>query len=93
MLKKRKKKALKMKNEKKSSENDQLIGHFQSFFLSPDLKSEKKTRKSTNKKNCGLNSYPLFNSLPASSILWHLLIMVANNLDPAYRSDLTKRLA
>ena len=46
------KEALKMK---KSSENDQLTGHFQSFFylflFRPfDPKSEKKSRKSTNKK-------------------------------------------
>ena len=35
-----------MKKKKKSSENDQLTGHFQSFFIyffsSPDPKSEKK---------------------------------------------------
>ena len=40
---------------KKSSENDQLTGHFQSFFIyffrPPDPKSEKNSRKSTNKKN------------------------------------------
>ena len=40
---------------KKSSENDQLTGHFQSFFIyffrPPDPKSEQKnSRKSTNKK-------------------------------------------
>ena len=40
--------------KKKSSENDQLTGHFQSFFffyvpLTLDLK--KNSRKSTNKKN------------------------------------------
>ena len=44
--------------EKKSSENDQLTGHFQSFFIyffrPPDTKSEKKSRKSTNKKNLAL---------------------------------------
>ena len=28
---------------KKSSENDQLTGHFQSFFCPPDPKSEKNT--------------------------------------------------
>ena len=42
-------------NNKKSSENDQLTGHFQSFFIyffrPPDPKSEKNSRKSTNKKN------------------------------------------
>ena len=46
--------------KKKSSENDQLTVHFQSFFIyffrSPDPKSEKKkSHKSTNKKNSGLN--------------------------------------
>ena len=36
---------------KKNSENDQLSGHFQSFFFHPpDPKSEKKVAKSTNKK-------------------------------------------
>ena len=35
---------------KKSSESDQLTGHFQSLFFVPDPKSEKKSRKSTNKK-------------------------------------------
>ena len=39
---------------KKSSENDQSTGHFQSFFLSPEPKYEKNSRKSTNKKNSGL---------------------------------------
>ena len=42
----------------KSSVNDQLIGHFQSLFIyylfiyfrTPDPKSEKNSRKSTNKK-------------------------------------------
>ena len=53
------------KKEEKSSENDQLTGHFQSFFflvnwsfselfffffLPPDPKSEKKSCKSTNNK-------------------------------------------
>ena len=43
---------------KKSSENDQSTGRFQSgffffFFSSPDPKSKKKSRKSTN-KNSGL---------------------------------------
>ena len=42
-------------NEKKSSENDQSTGHFQSFyfffFCPPNPKSEKNSRKSTNKKN------------------------------------------
>ena len=39
----KKKKRIKKKNKKKSSENDQLTGHFQSFFFfsSPDPKSEK----------------------------------------------------
>ena len=40
--------------KKKSSENDQSTGHFQSFFIFifffPDPKSEKNSRKSTNKK-------------------------------------------
>ena len=40
--------------KKKSFENDQLTGHFQSFFIiffrPPDPKSEKKSRESTNKK-------------------------------------------
>ena len=40
--------------KKKSSENDQLTGHFQSFFnfffVPPDPKCEKKSRKSANKK-------------------------------------------
>ena len=40
------KKTLKKKTEKKSSENDQLTGHFQSFFIyffrPPDPISEKK---------------------------------------------------
>ena len=39
--------------KKKSSENDQLTGHFQSFFLffhPLEPKSEKKSCKSTNKK-------------------------------------------
>ena len=42
---------------KKSSENDQLTGHFQSFFVfsppppPPTLNLKKKSRKSTNKKN------------------------------------------
>ena len=37
---------------KKSSENDQLTGHFQSFifFLPPNTKSKNDSRKSTNKK-------------------------------------------
>ena len=42
------------KKKKKSSENDQLTGHFQSFFSvfsrPPDPQSEKNSRKSTNKK-------------------------------------------
>ena len=51
-----KKKSSEKKKKKKSSENDQLTGHFQSFFyllfFRPlDPKSEKKnSRKSTNKK-------------------------------------------
>ena len=40
------KKKMKKKLKKKSSENDQLTGHFQSFFIyffrPPDPKSEKK---------------------------------------------------
>ena len=42
------------KKKKKSSENDQLTGHFQSifiyFFTSPDPKPEIFSRKSSNKK-------------------------------------------
>ena len=42
----------KKKLKKKNSENDQLTGHFQSFFIlffrPPDPKSEKNSRKSTN---------------------------------------------
>ena len=45
---------------KKSSENDQLTGHFQSlfyyFFRPLDPKSKKKSRKSSNKKNPALVS-------------------------------------
>ena len=45
------KKNNKKKLYKKSSENDQLTGHFQSFFFRPpDPKSEKNSRKSTIKK-------------------------------------------
>ena len=44
----------KLKKNKKSYENDQSTGHFQSFFSyffsPPDPKSEKNSRKSTNKK-------------------------------------------
>ena len=40
--------------KKKSSEYDQSTGHFQSFFVyffrPPELRSEKNSRKSTNKK-------------------------------------------
>ena len=55
LKKKKKKKALKKKTTKKSSENDQSTGHFQKFLLyiffrTPDPRSEKKSRKSTNKK-------------------------------------------
>ena len=52
IIKKRKRIKLKMKKKKKGSENDQLTGHFQSFFIyifsssppppAPDPKSEKK---------------------------------------------------
>ena len=49
LIKKEKKKH---SENKKSSENDQLAGHFQSFFIyffrPPDPKSEKNSRKSTN---------------------------------------------
>ena len=45
-IKKKKKKLWKFKKKKKSSENDQLTGHFQSFFIyffrPYDPKSEKK---------------------------------------------------
>ena len=46
--------------KKKSSENDQLTGHFQSFFIyffssPPTLNLKKKSRKSTNKKILALN--------------------------------------
>ena len=55
---KKKKKALKKK--KKSSENDQLTGHFQSFFIiffrPPNPKSEINSRKSTNKNSGLINS-------------------------------------
>ena len=56
ILKKKKKKSFekKKKKKKKSSENDQSTGHFQSFFFlffrPLDPKSEKKSRKSINKK-------------------------------------------
>ena len=48
--------------KKKSSENDQLTGHFQSFFIylffdPPTLTLEKISRKSTNKKILALLSY------------------------------------
>ena len=43
-----------LKKKKKSSENDQLTGHFQSFFflffVHPTLNLKKKSCKSTNKK-------------------------------------------
>ena len=40
-----------IKNKKKSSENDQSTGHFQSFFFVPStLNLKKNSRKSTNKK-------------------------------------------
>ena len=46
---------MKKKQQQKNSENDQSTGHFLSFFfLSPDPKSEKNSRKSTNKKNLAL---------------------------------------
>ena len=49
----------KKKRSEKSSENDQLTVHFQrvffrAFFCPPDPKSEKKSRKSTYKKNLAL---------------------------------------
>ena len=45
--------------------NDQLNGHFQSFFIyfffvPPDPKSEKNSRKSTNKKNLALSCTDLY---------------------------------
>ena len=48
-----------MKKKKKSSENDQLTGHFQSFsfyffFVPTTLNLKKISRKSTNKKNLAL---------------------------------------
>ena len=53
------------KKLKKSSENDQSTGHFQSFFIyffrSPDPRSEKKSRKLTNKKS-GLSSLQYSNT-------------------------------
>ena len=52
------KKSENIKKKYKSSENDQLTGHFQSFFyfyFRPlDPKSERNSRKSTNKKNQAL---------------------------------------
>ena len=55
ILKKEKKKT---KLWKKSSENDQSTGHFQSFFIyffrPPTLDLKKKSRKSTYKKNPAL---------------------------------------
>ena len=49
------------KKEKKSSENDQSTGHFQSFFpfiffIPSTLNLKILSRKSTNKKNPGLTS-------------------------------------
>ena len=59
ILKKKKKSSEKKK--KKSSENDQLTGHFQSFFIyffrPHDPKSEKISRKSTIKKILALHMY------------------------------------
>ena len=59
--KKKKKKNLKKlkKKKKKSSENDQLTGHFQSFFIfffsiATTLNLKKTSCKSTDKKNSGL---------------------------------------
>ena len=47
-----------MKKKEKSSENDQLTGHFQSFFsfisVPPTLNLKKKSCKSTNKNNLAL---------------------------------------
>ena len=45
----------KKKKKKKGSENDQLTGHFQSFFFRPPTLDRKKNScKSTNKKNLPL---------------------------------------
>ena len=62
------------KKKKKSSENDQLTGHFQSFFIyfifvpsTFDLK--KKSCKSTNKKNLALPDRLSMNAPKLSYIL------------------------
>ena len=60
---------LKIVNKKNNSENDQLTGHFQSFFIyfsrPPNPKSEKNSRKSTNKKILALEN---------SSIQFHISV-------------------
>ena len=57
---------------KKSSENDQLTGHFHGFFIYffrlPDPKSEEKSRKSTNKKNLAIVQLHA-NTINTSSVL------------------------
>ena len=61
---------------KKSSENDQLTGHFQSFFIQffhpPEPKSEKNARKSTNKKFLAL--FYLIRYYAQGKLLWSVFV-------------------
>ena len=66
------------KKKKKTFENDQLTGHFQSFFIfffrPPNPKSEKKnSRKSTNKKILALVKYLPFlqTNHQGFQLVWH----------------------
>ena len=72
----------KKKKKKKSSENDKLTGHFQSFFIyfflpphplphPPTLNLKNNSRKSTNKKNSGLNGQSsVFSGASSTSITY-----------------------